>query len=98
MKSKCFRLCGSSLLSLMLVVAIAGCDVEPANTPSAPNAGGSAAAPAPKAEKKAEVKKVVITPNIVLEIEGKKRRVLVGASVCLQKGLLELLLTRKDTK
>src|SRR5205823_6437177 len=57
-----------------------------------------ALAPAPKAEKKAEIKKVVITPNIILEIEGQKRRVLVGASICLQKGSLEQLLTRKDTK
>ncbi|MBI1918910.1 MAG: hypothetical protein HYS12_29830, partial [Planctomycetes bacterium] len=90
---KRFLLCGLSLLSLMLAVAVVGCDLEPVDQPAA-----RAAAPAPKAEKKAEVKKVVITPNIVLEIEGQKRRVLVGASICLQKGPLEQLLTRKDTK
>src|SRR5262249_60031460 len=33
-----------------------------------------------------------------VEIEGQKRRVLVGASICLQKGPLEQLLTRKNTK
>src|SRR5437879_12582628 len=95
MMSNCFRLSGLSFLSLLLAVAVVGCDLEPAEPP-APAA--RAAAPTPKAEKKPEVKKVPITPNILLEIEGQKRRVLVGASICLQKGQLELLLTRKDTK
>ena len=84
--------------SLLLAVAVAGCDGEPANTLSASAPATPGPTPAPKAEKKAEVKKVVLTPNIVLEIEGKKRRVLVGASICLQKGPLEQLLTRKNTK
>jgi hypothetical protein len=51
----------------------------------------------PKA-KPAEVKKVPAGKNIVLEIQGSKRRVLVEAYVCLRKGQLEQLLTRKRTK
>src|SRR4051812_42951654 len=86
MMTKRFRRCGLSLLSLLLAVAVVGCELDPADPP-APAA--RPAAPAPKAEKKPEVKKVVITPNITLEIEGEKRRVLVAASICLQKGPLE---------
>jgi len=98
MNSKRFGLYGSSLLSLILAVAAVGCDATPANTPSVVEPQAHAATPAPKAEKKAEVKTVPITPNIVLEIEGKKRRVLLATSVCLQRGPLEQLLTRQDTK
>lgn len=39
-----------------------------------------------------------IGKNVYLEIEGGKRRVLVNATVCLRKGQLEQLLTRKRTK
>jgi hypothetical protein len=98
MTSKRFRRCGWSLLSLILAVTVAGCDLDSATTSAPPAPSTLSEAPAPQAEKKAEVKKVVLTPNIILEIEGKKRRVLVGASICLQKGPLEQLLTRKDTK
>lgn len=45
-----------------------------------------------------ETKKVKISKNITLEVQGGKRRVLVNAYVCLRKGQLEQLLTRKRTK
>jgi hypothetical protein len=43
-------------------------------------------------------KKVRIGNNVYLEIDGKKRRVLVDAYVCLRQGQLEQLLTKKRTK
>jgi hypothetical protein len=51
-----------------------------------------------QAEKPAEVKKALIGPNVFLEVQGKRRRVLVSASVCLREGALELLMCRKNTK
>jgi hypothetical protein len=57
-----------------------------------------------EAEKKAEaqpvgeIKKVNIGKNIVLEIQGEKRRVRVNAEVCLREGLLEQLVTKKRQK
>ncbi len=51
---------------------------------------------APKISKPAP-KKVTVGPNVVLEI-GQGRRVIVTASVCLRKGPLEGLLTRKKKK
>jgi hypothetical protein len=50
------------------------------------------------AEKKVEARKVPVAKNVVLEVEGDKRRVLVNATVCLQRGPLELLMCRKQTK
>ena len=46
----------------------------------------------------AEIKKVVVGPGVVLEIEGTKRRVIVDAKVVLRKGVLEGLLTRAKKK
>lgn len=46
----------------------------------------------------AKPKEVKVGKNVVLEIDGDKRRVLVEAKVCLRKGLLEQLLTRKNIK
>jgi hypothetical protein len=43
-------------------------------------------------------KPVKVGPNVVVEFEGKKRRVIVEAAVCLTKGPLEGLLTRKMKK
>jgi hypothetical protein len=43
-------------------------------------------------------KKVEIGKNVYLEVQGDKRRVLVDSYVCLRKGQLEQLLTRKQTK
>jgi hypothetical protein len=39
-----------------------------------------------------------IGKNVFLEIDGDKRRVLVNSTVCLRKGQLEQLLTKKSTK
>ena len=46
----------------------------------------------------AKVKRVVVGPGVVLEIEGAKRRVIVDAKVVLRKGVLEGLLTRAKKK
>jgi hypothetical protein len=43
-------------------------------------------------------KQVKIANNVYLEIDGKHKRVLVDAQVCLRQGMLEQLLTRKRTK
>ncbi|MBI2804449.1 MAG: hypothetical protein HYX68_05620 [Planctomycetes bacterium] len=53
-----------------------------------------------KAEPKAasKVKRVPVGKNVSLEIDGAKRRVRIEAEVCLRKGLLEQLLTKKRTK
>jgi hypothetical protein len=51
-----------------------------------------------KGEKADAVKRIQIGKNVVLEIQGKKRRVIVNAYVCLREGMLEQLLTRKRTK
>jgi hypothetical protein len=53
--------------------------------------------PKPK-EPPPETKKVLVAPNIHLEIQGQRRRVLVGAQVCLREGQLELFMCRKNTK
>jgi hypothetical protein len=45
-----------------------------------------------------ETKKVLVAPNIFLEVQGAKRRVLVSSQVCLREGQLELFLCRKNTK
>jgi hypothetical protein len=43
-------------------------------------------------------KRVTVGPNVVLEIDGEKRRVIVSAKVCLRMGPLEGLLTRAKKK
>jgi hypothetical protein len=48
--------------------------------------------------KPAEAKKAEIGKNVVLEVQGDKRRVLINSYVCLRQGQLEQLLTRKRTK
>ena len=47
---------------------------------------------------KVEIKKVPVGKNIVLEIEGDKRRIRIESEVCLREGMLEQLMTRKRTK
>jgi hypothetical protein len=79
------------LSSLLLAGLAVGCDPEPTAAPR------PAPAPAPKAEKQ-QVKKVELAKNIFLELQGERRRVILSTTVCLQKGALELFLTRKDTK
>src|SRR6185369_10093359 len=56
------------------------------------------ATPAPKADKAPPAKKVELARNLFLEVQGDKRRVIVSGSICLTKGALELLMTRKNTK
>lgn len=83
----------SKLGMACLVVAAVGCDLEPTVKPAPP--------PKTKGQKADPVRKVLVAPNILLEVQGKKgekRRVIVSASVCLQRGPLELLLTRKNAK
>jgi hypothetical protein len=46
----------------------------------------------------AAAKRVEVGPNVVLEIDGASRRVIVTAKVCLRKGPLEGLLTRAKKK
>ncbi len=63
--------------------------------------GGTADREEPRPREKtpqAEAKKVLVAPNIFLEVQGKRRRVLVSAAVCLREGALELFLCRKNTK
>lgn len=76
----------SRLTCFLVLFTAAGC-VE--------DAPPKAAAPAPAPE---AVKQVKVGPNVFLEIQGKKRRVIVNARVCLDKGQLELLMCRKNTK
>jgi len=78
------------LFPLIFVVAGAGC--EPASHTSAAGTKKKES-PAPAGGKKVEVGK-----NVYLEIQGEKRRVLVQASICLRRGMLEQLMTRKRTK
>jgi hypothetical protein len=52
---------------------------------------GAAPAPPPQA---GGPKRVQVGPNVTLEVEGKARRVIVPARVCLRKGHMEGLLTR----
>src|SRR5687767_3885287 len=77
------------LLCAALLCAGAACDDQPAERPPPP---------ATKNERKDPPKRVEIAKNIFLEVDGDRRRVLVLATVCLQRGPLELLLTRANTK
>lgn len=63
----------------------AGCDSRPAERPAT-----KAALP--------EAKKVLIGPNVFLETQGARRRVIVSAEVVQQKAALEFFLCRKGTK
>lgn len=68
--------------------AVAGCDGN-GNAPTAPARHGA---------KPASAKKVEVGKNVFLEVDGDRRQVRVNAQVCLRKGQLEQLLTRKRTK
>ncbi len=50
----------------------------------------------PKTGKSADHKKVEIGRNVVLEVQGEKRRVIVQAEVCLREGMLEHLMCRYE--
>jgi len=80
------------LLVLGLALLASGCDPDPAVPEPKP-------APAPKADKAPPpAKKVELARNLFFETQGDKRRVIVSGSICLTKGPLELLMTRKNTK
>src|SRR5436190_2716952 len=84
----------SSLGLFALALLSSGCDYETAHGPAP-----APADPEPRAARApVPVKKVELAPNVFLEVQGENRRVLLSATVCLQKGALELFLTRKETK
>jgi hypothetical protein len=66
-----------------------GCDPTPPES-EAPKPKSSPAEP--------EAKKTLLGPNVYLEIQGKRRRVLISSEVCLRRGPLELFLCRKESK
>jgi hypothetical protein len=75
--------------SLLLGLPALGCDQDDAPTKKASGK---------ETPRSAATKKVPIGKNVVLEIEGDKRRVLVNAEVCRRTDQLEQLLCRKRTK
>jgi hypothetical protein len=95
----------SAAASLCLgVILFAGCETETPAHPAA-KAGGEdsskpSAAPAQETEKPVAAKKTEIGKNVWLETQGKKRRVIVGATIALREGNfgLECLMCRKNTK
>jgi hypothetical protein len=74
---------------LLLGLVSLGCDQD---TPSGKQ---EPVKPAPRAT---TTKKVEVGPNVTLEIQGDKRRVLIKAEVCRRMDQLEQLLCRKRTK
>ncbi len=83
-------------LGAFFITAVVGCTVD-----SDAKSNSSDAAQGDKANTGApveETKKVKLSKSITLEIQGKKKRVLVDSEVCLREGLIEQLLTRKRTK
>jgi hypothetical protein len=83
----------ASLALLTLTLAVAGCNLgaqqPPAKAPPAAPAGQ---------EKAADVKRVPMGKNVLLELQGDQRRVVIQAEVCFREGPLELFLCRKNTK
>jgi hypothetical protein len=75
--------------SLVLLLLAAGCENDSPAAPDRPK-GES-----PKVE---ETKKVLVGKNVFLEMQGKRRRVILSTAVCLREGPLEQLLTRKQRK
>ena len=79
------------LAALLLAAGGVGCDAGLSERePPAPTPGEKAPP--------AEAKKVRVGPNVYLEVQGARRRVLISAEVCLREGALELFLCRKNTK
>jgi hypothetical protein len=83
--------------SLVLAVAVWGCEPDSSQGNKPEKKAVPKATSRPK-DKPAEVKKVPFGKNVELEVQGKKRRVLLQAYVCLRQGQLEQLLTRRHTK
>jgi hypothetical protein len=92
MNTNLFPLRGFLGLTVLAAAAVLGCETEPPERSDPPKE--SAKGP----DKPAEKKKVLVGKNVFLEIEGKKRRVVVSAEVVLRKGPLEQLMCRKNTK
>jgi hypothetical protein len=79
-------------VGLLLALATAGCEGE--RTPPAAPPPPKGAEPSPRAS----AKFVAAGRKVSLEVEGKHRRVLVNAVVCLREGMLEQLMCRRGTK
>src|SRR5262245_2351324 len=75
-------------VTILAALLAGGCESSPPSEDAPPRSK----------EKEAEAKKVLVAPNVFLEVQGQQRRVLVSASVCLREGQLELLMCRKNTK
>lgn len=73
---------------LLALIGSAGCDGN----------GDVTSSRTPVAAKPSSAKKVEVGKNVFLEVDGDRRQVRVNAQVCLRKGQLEQLLTRKRTK
>jgi hypothetical protein len=85
------RLASPALLTLTL--AVGGCNLAAQQPP----AKAPPAAPAAQ-DKAAEVKRVPMGKNVVLELQGDQRRVVIPAEVVFREGPLELFLCRRYTK
>jgi hypothetical protein len=89
MKLRAFFPC-LRLFALCLLAApfAPGCEAPP----------GDREEPKTKAAPEPEAKKTLLGPNVFLEVQGKRRRVLISSEVCLQRGQLELFMCRRDSK
>ncbi len=84
----CWLICLAGLAALIPT----GCE-EPVSSPQSPQAPS-----AKPRDPSPEAKRVLVSPNVWLEVQGERRRVILSATVCLREGALELLLCRKNTK
>lgn len=80
---------GTACLFLASVALVIGCDTTERTTDDSDNKPTT---------KPVESRKLDAGKNVVLEVQGDKRRVLVTSAVCLQRGPLELLMCRKQSK
>jgi len=92
----------SLFATLILAAASLGCEEESARVAPddkpAPEKAKPAAPQDTKQEKEPAATRKQLAPNIFLETQGKKKRVLVSSTVVLRSGALELLLCKKNTK
>jgi hypothetical protein len=81
------------LLSLAALLGLLpGCE-EPGSNREEPRPAAARAPASPP-----EAKKTLLAPNVWLEVQGKRRRVVLSGEICLREGALELLMCRKNTK
>jgi hypothetical protein len=91
--------CGLKMLLLLpLAGALVGCDPVETSLRSPRTSPTAATQTTPDGKPQARRVAVTRNGNVLLEIQGEQRRVVVLSVVCLTKGPLEQLLTRKDTK